>query len=74
MTGGGYSSDVRPLTPRMRQVLASAAAGRTATQTAAELDIAEPTVWTLRSALCARLGAPNMTAAVLLAVRRGELL
>ena len=57
----------------MRDVLASAAAGRTVTQTALELGVGEATVYTIRAALCARLEAPNVTAAVLVAVRRGEL-
>jgi DNA-binding CsgD family transcriptional regulator len=71
----GYSSSsARPLTPRMRDVLAAAGAGLTRAQTALALGIAEPTVATERKAACARLGAPNVTAAVLLAARRGELL
>ena len=57
----------------MRDVLASAASGHTAIQTALELGISEGTVWNVRAALCARLDAPNVTAAVLVAVRRGEL-
>lgn len=57
----------------MRQVLASAGAGRTVGETALELGVAASTVWTIRTAACARLGAPNVTAAVLLAARRGEL-
>ena len=58
----------------MRSVLELAAAGRTVAETAAELHLAESTVWSIRAALCARLGTPNVTAAVLAAVRRGELL
>lgn len=69
----GYADGAAPLTPRMRQVLASAAAGKTATQTALELGIAEQTVWSIRAALCARLQVHSVTAAVLVAVRRGEL-
>ena len=68
----GYSA-AGPLTPRMRDVLASAAAGRTVLQTAAELHVSEATVRSIRAALCARLDVPNVTAAVLVAVRRGEL-
>lgn len=69
----GYADGARPLSPRMRDVLAAAAAGRTVTQTALELHVAEATVWSVRAALCARLEVPNVTAAVLAAVRRGEL-
>ncbi len=57
----------------MREVLQAAALGRTVAQTAVELHVSEGTVWSVRAALCARLGAPNVTAAVLAAVRRGEL-
>ena len=69
----GYADDARPLTPRMRDVLSSAAAGRTAQQTALELGVSIRTVDSVRAALCARLSAPNITAAVMVAVRRGEL-
>ena len=69
----GYSDSARALTPRMRDVLQAAAAGRTITETARELGIAEQTVSTIRAALCARLDVPNIYAAVLAAVRRGEL-
>ena len=63
----------RPLTPRMRDVARSGARGATAKETAIELGVAVQTVWTVRAALCARLDAPNFTAAVVLAVRAGEL-
>ena len=55
-------------------MLASAGAGRTVAETALELGVAEGTVWTIRAAACARLGVSNVTAAVLAADRRGELL
>lgn len=70
LAGHGYANAGRPLTPRMRQVLAAAAAGRTVTETARELGIAEPTVWSIRTAACARLAVPNVTAAVFLAASR----
>jgi DNA-binding NarL/FixJ family response regulator len=70
----GYAATrSRPLTPRMRQVLAAAAAGRTAAETAAELGVAPATVWSIRAALCDRLDVHTVTAAVLVAVRRGDL-
>lgn len=70
-----YSSDeLRPLTPRMRQVLASAGAGRRRAAIALELGVTVETVKTIQAAACARLGAANLTAAVLNAERRGELL
>lgn len=68
----GYSLHARRLTPRMLDVLEAAASGRTVTQTARELGVSESTVRTLRAALCARAGAPNLTAAVYL-YGRGEL-
>ena len=57
----------------MRDVLRCAAAGRTAIETAEELGLSEGTVWNVRGALCARLEVGTMTAAVMVAVRRGEL-
>jgi len=73
MTLRGYSDDVVELTPRMRAVLVSASLGRTAGETALELRVSEATVWTIRSAACARLGASNVTAAVSTAIRAGVL-
>lgn len=67
----GYSDDERPLTPRMRDVLAAAAAGRGVKATALELGIAEPTVRSIRAAACSRLHAPNTTAAAVIALRNG---
>lgn len=72
MSHRGYSSS-GPLTPRMRDVLGSAAAGLTAGETALELVVSESTVKAIRSAACARLHAPNVVAAVAIAMRRGEL-
>lgn len=57
----------------MRDVLECAARGRTAADTARELGLSEGTVWTIRAAVCARLDVGTITAAVLAAVRRGEL-
>ena len=72
-TAVGYSARARPLTPRMRDVLTSAAGGATAQQTALELGLSTSTVWSIRAALCARLGVTNMTAAAVVAMRNGEL-
>ena len=74
MTGlRGYSAEVVELTPRMRAVLLSAAAGRTAGETALELHVSEATVRSIRAAACSRLGASNVVAAVATALRAGEL-
>ena len=67
----GYSPTVAELTPTMRAVVASAAAGRTVRATALELHVSEATVHGIRAATCARLGVPNMYAAVW-AVARGK--
>ena len=69
----GYAQTRATLTPRMRDVLTAAASGLTTRQTAQTLHLSEATVWTVRAALCARLGASNITAAVYVAARRGEL-
>lgn len=66
-------SDAPELTPRMRDVLAAAAAGRTVAETARELHVSAGTVKTIRAAACARLQAGNVTAAVYAAVTRGAL-
>jgi DNA-binding CsgD family transcriptional regulator len=72
MMVAGYK-DSGAITPRMAQVAACGARGLSAKQTAAELAIAEATVVSIRKALCARLGAPNFTAAcVSVALRRQE--
>lgn len=68
----GYSDRARPLTPRMRDVLAAGARGLTVTQISIELSIAESTVCSIRAAAVDRLGVPNFTAAVAVFVR-GEL-
>lgn len=67
---GGYAQ-AGPLTPRMRDVLAAASRGATASATAAELHVSEATVRALRRNACERLGASNLTAAVYL-YARGE--
>lgn len=64
----GYSDHAHAPTPRMLDVAACGARGLSAKQTAAELAIAEATVVTIRKALCARLGAPNFTAATHMAL------
>lgn len=74
MTPRGYSSAPdRPLTPRMVDVLAAAAAGETAGQTAARLGLSIRTVRELRGAARARLGAQTFTAAACQAVKAGLL-
>lgn len=74
MSAGGYSSDhERELTPRMRAVLRLAAAGASTIETGVELHVSAGTVKTIRAAAVARLEARNVTAAVAIAVRRGEL-
>lgn len=70
----GYSETPNlPLTPRMLDVLRLAAEGRTAAETARRLYVSEATVWNVRAAVCVRLGAASITAAVAVAMRRGEL-
>jgi DNA-binding NarL/FixJ family response regulator len=59
-----YAREPAPLTPRMRQVLRCAAAGRSARGTARELGVSEATVWSIRTALCVRLGVSTMPAAI----------
>jgi DNA-binding NarL/FixJ family response regulator len=56
----------------MRDVLASAAAGNPAKATAHELHLSESTIAKVRAALCERLEAPNITAAVYIAARRAS--
>jgi DNA-binding NarL/FixJ family response regulator len=68
-----YSADRVELTPRMLDVLASASRGRTAIQTAAELHVSASTVNSERAAALDRLGASNVTEAVAIVIRRGEL-
>lgn len=69
----GYSDTARALTPRMREVLASAARGRTVAETALELGVAPATVTNIRAAAFARLGAHNVTGAIEAARSRAEL-
>lgn len=70
----GYSSDpTLPLTPRMVEVLAAAAAGERMKQTATRLGVSCETVKDLRAAARARLAAPTFTAAACKAVRDGLL-
>lgn len=69
----GYTDAPAPLTPRMRAVLASAAAGHTAAQTAADLGVAVSTVRSIRAAVYVRLEVHTITAAVAVAAKRGEL-
>lgn len=69
----GYSQDRTELTPRMRDVLASAARGATAAATARELNVSESTVKAVRAAAIGRLDVPNLVAAVARATARGEL-
>ena len=69
----GYSDEQPALTARMRAVLLLASLGRTELQTATELGITLYTVKSVRAAAIARLEVSNVTAAVAVAVRRGEL-
>ena len=69
----GYSDTVTPLTPRMVEVLASAARGRTIAETALELGVAPATITNIRAAAFARLGAHNVTGALAIARARAEL-
>jgi DNA-binding NarL/FixJ family response regulator len=59
------------LTPREIQVLELLAEGLPNKAIAARLDISDQTVKFHVSSICAKLGAPNRTAAVRRAVRRG---
>lgn len=69
---GSYSRDAaRPLTPRMRQVIAGAAAGQTVQQTALDLGISPATVNTIRAAVCQRLDSPTFLCAVVTARQAG---
>ena len=68
----GYS-DRGELTPRMMAVLELAARGRTSAETANELHLSRSSVTTVRAAICARLGAANLTNAVYIAAQRGQL-
>ena len=67
----GYSRDRLELTPRMRAVILSAAAGANVVETAGELHVAPSPVKTIRAAACVRLGAPNIVAAVAIYFRDG---
>ena len=69
----GYSDEARPLTPRMRDVLDAAARGRTVPETARDLYLGASTVAHVRRAALVRLGARNVTEAVVLAIARGEI-
>lgn len=74
MTLAGYSLEAsRDLTPRMRDVIRSAARGSSIGETARELAIAEGTVRTIRAAALQRLGVHSIAAAVGEAYRRGLL-
>ena len=68
-----YRDEPGPLTPRMRDVLRAAACGSSTRETALELHLSEHTVQHLRAAASSRLEARNITAAVAVALRRGEL-
>lgn len=62
-----------PLNGRERQILAGAARGETAAQTAARLFLSPETVKSYRKRATAKLGACNITNAVALAVSTGVL-
>jgi DNA-binding NarL/FixJ family response regulator len=61
------------LTPRMREVLRSAANGAAAKETAIELRLSVFTVNNIRAAAIVRLGARNIVHAVYIARERGDL-
>lgn len=73
LTSRGYSETVATLTPAMRDVLRAAAAGRRERDTALDLGVSLSTVKAIRAAAIARLDATTITAAVVVAIRRGEL-
>jgi len=74
VTTGSYSDDrARPLTPRMRQVLAGADAGETAAATARRLGVAAETVKIVRAAARARVGEPTTAQAAARARQAGLL-
>ena len=62
-----------PLTTREREVLALVAEGLSNKAIAQELGISDQTVKFHVAAICAKLGAPNRTSAVRLALDRGLL-
>lgn len=71
MTSSYSTAAGRPLTPRMVDVLAAAAGGESAGETAIRLGLS---IYTIRAELRAsriRLGVPTLTAAAVLAARRG---
>jgi DNA-binding NarL/FixJ family response regulator len=63
----------RPLSPAMLDVLRLSARGLKVEATAYELHVSSSTVRARRAAILARLGVPNMTAAVDVAHRTGQL-
>lgn len=69
----GYSDTVPALTPLQLSVARLTANGLTAAETARELHRSESTIWNVRASICARLNQPNMVAACVAAMRRGEL-
>jgi DNA-binding NarL/FixJ family response regulator len=71
VTGAYSTTPGLPLTPRMRDVLWSAACGASVRETALELGIADSTVLTIRTSACQRLGARTVAAAIALAFQRG---
>lgn len=62
-----------PLSGRELQALHGAALGETAAVTGARLHLAEDTVRAYRKAACAKLDAPNVTRAVVVAIGSGML-
>lgn len=69
----GYADGPGRLTPRMRDVLGLYGAGRSPRAIAVELVVAESTVRHVLEASRARLGVHSTRAAVVEAIRRGEL-
>ncbi len=60
-----------PLSPRERQVVLLVVNGRSSAEIAAELHLSPKTVDSYRSRLMSKVGAPNITALVKLALRHG---
>jgi DNA-binding NarL/FixJ family response regulator len=69
----GYAAGPGLLTPRMRQVLALYGAGMAPSAIAVELVVAESTVRHVLEASRVRLEVHSTRAAVVVAIRRGEL-
>jgi DNA-binding CsgD family transcriptional regulator len=72
-SGGPAAGESCPLTPRELELLSCAAAGLTAGETAERLGVARQTVKNTLGRTLRKLGAPDCTGAVVLALQRGWL-